>query len=140
MTDAGMEELKKTGLRATAPRVLIFNILKKARYPLSAQDVKKHAGATPIDTVTIYRTLEAFKRAGLAVQVDFQLGRALYELTGGTRDHHHVVCVSCNRIEDFTGCDYQPLAKQALRQASGFSRIISHSLEFFGLCALCAAK
>jgi len=139
MTSSALAELKKAGLRATRPRVLILDVLKKAAYPLSVQDVKKRLQGK-VDTVTVYRTLEAFKLAGLAGHVDLQLGHSLYEFTEEKRDHHHVVCVSCNRIEDFTGCDYQPLARQALKQATGFSTIITHSLEFFGLCTQCTAK
>ncbi len=133
------DALRKRGLRATAARILIFNVLKKSRYPLSVHDVKKHREAKRIDTVTVYRTLEAFNRSGLVSQVDFRLGRAFYELSEG-QDHHHIMCVNCNKIQDFTGCDFQSLAKQALRQARGFTQITSHSLEFFGLCAPCAQK
>lgn len=132
------DALKKRGFRVTAPRIRIFNVLQKASYPMSVQEVKM--GTKGVDTVTVYRTLEAFKRVGLVAQVDLQLGRALYELKEGKSDHHHIVCVSCKKIEDFTGCDYQPIAQQALKQSKGFARITSHSLEFFGLCTPCATK
>lgn len=105
---------------------------------MSVQEVKM--GTKGVDTVTVYRTLEAFKRVGLVAQVDLQLGRALYELKEGKSDHHHIVCVNCKKIEDFTGCDYRPIAQQALKQSKGFTKIINHSLELFGLCTLCATK
>lgn len=137
---AATDALKKAGIRLTVPRIRIFSVLQKASYPMSIEDVKKHKDAKEIDTVTVYRTLEAFKRNGLVVQIDFRLGRALYEFVEEKRDHHHIVCTSCSKVEDFTGCEYQPLAKHALKQSKDFARITSHSLEFFGLCTPCATK
>src|SRR3989344_2488939 len=96
------DTLKASGLRATTPRVAIFDILEKASYPMGVQEVKKKLRAKRIDTATIYRTLETFKHARLVAHVDFQLGRALYELTEGKPDHHHIVCQKCNKIQDFT--------------------------------------
>jgi len=130
--------IRKAGFRATTPRLLVLAYLRKSKYPLGVRDVLKGVGTKNIDQVTVYRILDAFKKAGVVVQVDFQQGHALYEFKDHEHDHHHIVCTSCDRVEDFTGCDYEKLVGKALKQARGFAKVTSHSFELFGLCAACA--
>ena len=130
--------IRKAGFRATTPRLLVLSYLQKSKYPLGIKEILKGIGQKNIDQVTVYRILDAFKKAGVVVQVDFQQGRALYEFKDHEHDHHHIVCTSCNKVEDFTGCEYEKLAHKALKQTHGFAKVTSHSLELFGLCAACA--
>ncbi len=128
--------IRQAGFRATTPRIAVFSYLKKTTYPVTIQEIVKGIRPLHINQTTAYRMLESFKKVGLVVQVDFQHGHAHYELAGG-RHHHHVVCTSCDKVEDVIGCNDQQLADKALRQAPGFSAITSHSLEFFGVCKSC---
>jgi Fur family ferric uptake transcriptional regulator len=105
---------------------------------MSAQDVAKAVRTKKVDMVTTYRTLESFTTSGIAVQVNLQRGRAYYELTEDRKDHHHIVCINCNKIEDFTGCDYGVLVKKALNQTKAFASVTNHSLELFGMCTPCS--
>lgn len=132
--------LRAHGMRATTPRLAVLSALRKAKYPMSAQDIAKAVRIKKVDMVTTYRTLESFKLAGIVAQVDLQRGRAYYELVAGRKDHHHIVCIHCNTIEDFVGCDYDALVKKALRQTRGFSTVTNHSLELFGMCTPCSKK
>ncbi len=129
--------IKKAGFRATQPRLAVLSALEKAKYPLSIKEIIRRVSKTRIDQVTIYRILEAFKKAGLVAQVDFQHGRAYYELKDVIHDHHHIICMGCKRIEDFVGCEYEKLVGKALKQTKGFATITEHSLELFGLCRSC---
>jgi len=134
------EIIRNAGFRATTPRVSILSFLTGAKYPLTIQEIIYGVGEKNIDQVTAYRTLEAFKKAGIVTQVDFQHGHAHYEFKDRAHDHHHVVCVSCEKVEDFVGCNYENLANKALKQTHGFAKIMDHSLEFFGLCNSCIKK
>ncbi len=130
--------LRKAGFRATKPRLLVLAHLQKTRYPLCIREIIEGIGRKNADQVTVYRILDSFKKAGVAVQVDFQQGRAYYELKDAKYDHHHIVCTDCDKVEDFTGCEYEKIAGKALKQTHGFAKVTSHSVELFGLCNACA--
>ncbi len=84
---------------------------------------------------TAYRTLSTFVEAGFVRQVELSAGKAFYEIAG--EHHHHVVCTTCNRIEDVDVCLPDALSSTA-RKSSGFASIREHTLEFFGTCKRCA--
>jgi Fur family ferric uptake transcriptional regulator len=129
--------IRNAGFRATKPRLLVLSFLQKVEYPADIKEIIAGVGRKNVDQVTVYRILDAFKKAGVVVQVDFQHGRAYYELKDAKHDHHHIICTGCDKIEDFTGCDYDKLANKALGQTKGFARVTNHSLELFGLCNTC---
>ena|SRR5882724_10492884 len=128
------EKIRAAGFRATKPRLQILSFLKNRHKPESIQDIAI-SFRRKIDPVTIYRVIDSFKKRGLVREVDLQLGRPLYEIAGD--DHHHITCTNCARVEDFTGCHADSLAKTALSQTKQFASIKSHSIELFGLCNKC---
>ena len=133
---APADTLRSAGLRATQPRIAMLGKLGTARSPLSADELHRSLGRSGMDRVTVYRTLESFKRVGIVREIDLKRGYALFELRD-EHDHHHLVCVSCGKTEDFTGCNIDSLAKRALRNSSSFTSISEHSLELFGVCVTC---
>ncbi len=138
-SDKLADTIRSAGFRATMPRLLVLSCLKKTQYPLSIKDIAE-AGKENVDHVTVYRILDAFKKAGIVSQVDFQHGRAYYELKDERRDHHHIVCTSCRRVEDFTDDAHTRLATRAMSRSHSFSRLTGHSFELYGLCNTCAAR
>jgi Fe2+ or Zn2+ uptake regulation protein len=127
--------LRDNGFRSTEGRLALLAAMKKSDKPLSVETLAKQIG-TRLDEVNVYRALESFAAAGIVRRVDLQHGHAHYELKD-EHDHHHIICTKCDRVEDFTGCDYDKLADKALRQTSGFAKITNHSFELFGLCNTC---
>ena len=137
--DTLAELIRSAGFRATKPRLLLISYLKKLKYPQTILEIAEGLQDS-IDQVTVYRIVDAFKKTGLIREIDLRQGRPRYEISDADHDHHHVVCVSCNRIEDFTGCRYEELANKALKQTKGFAKITSHAMEFFGLCNACMKR
>ena len=127
---------RQAGYKATPARVTILTFLTDAKKPVSVPELVQKLGAEQIDAVTAYRTLNILKAAGLVRQIDFHHDHAYYELTSWG-EHHHAICVQCDRIEDIKDCCVETMEKVALEQ-SGFSTITQHSLEFFGICKQCA--
>ena len=132
--DSFIPLLKKAGYKITRPRLLVLSFLAKAKHPVSAKEIIQ---GLRIDQVTVYRTLEALKREEIIRQVSFQENAAYFELQDAEKDHHHIVCIECKKVEDFTGCESEKLAKKIINKKSDFARITNHSFEFFGVCKSC---
>lgn len=123
------------GIRETPIRKAILSIFESSKTPLSAQDIESHKNLATLhpDTVTIYRTLETFCDAGIIRRIELQEGKFRYELE--REHHHHIVCVSCGKIQDIHDCIDEPTQRR-IEKETGFT-IQRHSLEFFGVCADC---
>lgn len=128
--------LRKSGLRATEGRIQVLRILAGEKEPITIDEIKEKIG-TNLDTVTLYRALEALKSARIVERMDLQHGHAHYELLAGRPHHHHVVCRSCGLVEDIEVPHAAQLEKEAARHAKRFVVIDAYSLEFFGLCTNC---
>jgi Fur family ferric uptake transcriptional regulator len=128
--------LRDAGFRATPRRISLLSTLGAASTPLTVPEVRKNMKKS-IDAVTVYRALEAFTLSGIVRRVDLQHSHAHYELVAGKKHHHHLVCSDCGSVEDIAMCAPEPLQKAVLKKSKGFSSIISHSMEFFGICRKC---
>jgi Fe2+ or Zn2+ uptake regulation protein len=128
--------LRDAGFRSTEGRLALLAELKQSNKPLSVEILASHIGSR-LDEANVYRALESFAQAGIARRVDLQHGHVHYEFAHGD-DHHHIVCTSCDKVEDFAGCEYDRLAETALKQTRNFAKVTNHSFELFGLCNSCA--
>ncbi len=129
--------LDKVGLKKTDSRIALLNLLSKNKKPLSVKSiVSKLSG----DKVTIYRMLEAMNKKGLIRRVDTGEREAQYEIIDNNHDHHHIICLDCKKVSDFTGCDADILINKALKQVKDFKKITHHSFDLFGICNTCSKK
>lgn len=128
-------QLREKGHRVTPARIAVLSLLQSEKRPLSVEKIISSIGQGEIDYVTAYRTVTLLKELGLVRQIDFQHGHAHYELAS-FGDHHHVVCVKCDRVAEVKHCNAKSLEQKVL-QESGFFSITDHSLEFFGVCTAC---
>ena len=81
---------------------------------------------------TVYRNLDILCRAGLIRKLHLGGGQKLYD--GTTHRHYHVRCVRCGMISDIPAEPFGDL--EAAAALKGFV-ILSHELEFEGLCQKC---
>lgn len=130
------EQLRENRLKITPARLEILDILTHTKKPISINDISEKLCDT--DLATLYRNFETLKGLGIVTQIDLQHGHAHYELAS-RKHHHHLICQKCGKVADISKCDTKALEKQALKIA-GFSKINSHSLEFFGICNACKNK
>ena len=130
--------LRKSGCKATLPRLSVLEILGRARNPMSAHDVIKVMGKKA-DQATVYRIFKTLKEKGIIRQIDLRHNHAHYEISGSD-EHHHLVCVHCGRIEDVHECGIENTYALVLRHAKHFSEVKQHALEFYGVCKSCRKK
>lgn len=131
-------DIKKFGLKNTKAREGLIEIFRSQSKPIDAYESINLLKKTGInaDQATIYRSLNVFAQKGLVREVHFNDGVIRYELSDKP-EHHHAICVKCDRVEDIMDCSVEKLEKQILNK-KGFS-VVSHSLEFFGVCKNCKA-
>jgi Fur family ferric uptake transcriptional regulator len=132
--------LKKNGLRRTAAREAILQLLADAGRPLSHQDIlKKGKGETYFDRVTVYRTLETLQKKGLLHRIQGMDGtwrfcRHRYESPGECAGNHiHFLCSRCDQMSCLPE---QPLPWVA---APAGATIHSKQLVVHGQCSACVA-
>lgn len=96
------ETFAKSGLKFTTQRYLVYQVMTVAKDHPSAETVwRRVRGQAPaISLDTVYRTLAAFAERGLVTRVpgDTEEGR----FDGNPMPHHHLVCLVCGGIEDFS--------------------------------------
>jgi len=147
--DWWLGKFRGCGYRLTLPREAILDVLAKSEGHLSAEDIylKVHPKYPNIGLTTVYRTLDILSDLGMVYKLDFGDGRARYEFAEGPKGahhHHHLVCISCKRIIDYT--DFIDDEIELLNQTErGLSKkynfkITNHLIQFYGLCERCSAK
>jgi Fur family ferric uptake transcriptional regulator len=100
-SEAIAERLRAAGLRATASRVAVLEVLTDAHdHPRVDQVVERvRASGVPISTQAGYDVCEALHRKALARRIALAGGPTRYEARVGD-NHHHLVCRGCGRAVD----------------------------------------
>ncbi len=131
------ELLRNAGYKATPSRIQILDVLAKEQHPVNIAFLYKKLKGK-MDQTTIYRTLNSLVESKFVNKTQIDNLAAYFELALGRAHHHHIVCTSCQKIEDFMVSDEERLEKQALQKSKSFSKITSHTFELYGLCNFCA--
>ncbi|HVQ21125.1 MAG TPA: transcriptional repressor [Terrimicrobiaceae bacterium] len=139
--DAVLNRLRDEGLRITAGRRNILNVLFEAERPLSLQEIQELAASqeNSPDYATVFRMIALLDRLHLVHKVNLQRPCTYYELNDPSKHYDHIVCTGCGRVVVIDiPC---PLAETEKRVAEHYGfRNLSHSLEFFGRCPNCLEK
>ena len=127
------ERLASSGLRSTAQRQHVYQLLLARRDHPTAEEVFLRAkeGMPDISMATVYNCLDALVKCGLVRQV--HLDRNATRYCPNMSAHSHFCCESCGRIYDveMTGRGMTP------HLPKGFQ--INHSeVSLRGVCAECA--
>ena len=134
------QDIKKAGLKVTLPRLKVLQILEvsKQRH-MSAEDVYKALvmDNEEIGLATVYRVLTQFEDAGLVSRLSIDGGHAVFELEDGVH-HDHLLCVSCNQIEEFVD-EVIEQRQRSIAAEKGF-KMTEHSLYIYGICKQCQEK
>ena len=128
------DDLKKTGLKATLPRLKVLSIFEKNKDKhLSAEDIFKIMLKTDeeVGLATIYRVLTQFEQSGILIRHHFESDKAVFELNEKAH-HDHIVCLQCGFIKEF--CDDEIEKRQnMIAEKNGFT-IIEHALYIYADC------
>ncbi|MDP8289650.1 MAG: Fur family transcriptional regulator [Candidatus Susulua stagnicola] len=143
------EQFRDCGYKITPSRDAILDVLTKTTKHLSAEEIyeqirKVHPSG---GLATVYRTLELLTELGIVYKFDFGDNRARYELAQETAvkdHHHHLVCMKCYRIIEYTDfiddeIELLKRTEKSLSKRYNFE-ISKHIIQFYGLCDRCKSK
>ena len=136
------QELISRGVRMTRQGRLLVQILQAADSHLDAialWQAAKQQDPT-INKVTVYRTLAMLKKYGLVDELDLmhlEGGKHYYEAKT-TRDHIHLACVKCGRIQEFESSLFEKLKGQIERERQFRIKVVR--VEAGGVCDRCQEK
>jgi Fur family ferric uptake transcriptional regulator len=134
-----IEEFSGKGLRLTAQRRMLLEIIQSAEGHLDAAALLREARErdVSIDRATVYRTLELLKNLRLVDELDLMHlngEKHYYEMRTG-QGHIHLACYECGKIEEFMSPLFEQL-KQEIERKLGF-KISVVRMEAGGRCHDC---
>ena len=127
-----VQRLDMRGHRLTGSRRRVLDALLAAPAHFTVDDVLQRV--PDVGRATVFRTMKLFQDLNVVCRVLMEDGSLHYRLSARGH-HHHLVCRSCGRVEDFVNCDVSSLVRQL--SSSTEYQIEGHWLEVYGRCASC---
>jgi Fur family ferric uptake transcriptional regulator len=129
-------DIRAAGLRCTAQRIAVLDVLRSRRGHHSAGEVsslvRDRLGSVSMQAV--YDALTALVTAGLVRRIEPSGSAALYEARAGD-NHHHLVCRDCGTVVD-VDCAVGTAACLEPSDRQGFL-IDEAEVTFWGRCPEC---
>lgn len=131
-----IEKYKKSGLKLTPQRLAILRYLEGNKEHPSADDVYRAISKQfpMMSFATVYNTLEALKRRGQIMELNFDPFKKRFD--PNPNPHHHVICIHCQKILDVQN---EFLLEPPKIESENFE-IIGNHIEFYGICSKCKDK
>lgn len=134
------EKFREGQYKLTSQRKIVLQaFLDHQDKHLSAEEVHSilRSASNEIGLATVYRTLELLSELGVLQKMDFGDGRSRYEVNSAsdTHQHHHLICLRCNKVKEFED-DLLDALETAVSRKSNFL-IVDHQLKFYGYCQDC---
>jgi len=132
-------KLRQRACRITPQRVAILKIFLSSDEHPSVERVYEQVRVDFPTTslATVYKTVALLKEIGEILEISFADGRNRYD---GLKPypHPHLICTRCKSIMDPEVSLLEQLQAE-VAQSSGYL-VLSHQLEFFGICPACQQK
>lgn len=131
------EKLQAAGMKVTAPRLAVLRYLESnPTHPGAEQIFAELRSRHPsLSLSTVYKTLEAFLRAGVCRRIAGEGTRL--RVDGTLHPHDHAVCRSCGRIFDVAAALY-PRSRPPAELPGGLA-VTGVRVEYDVICGACAA-
>lgn len=135
--------LRENGLKVTSQRILILEVLeKRPDKHLTAEEIYEFVQKKnpDIGLATVYRTIQLLSELNLIDKLDIGDGHVRYEIGKQGQDdklhrHHHLICLSCNKIISFEG-DLLEQLENTIENTMDFE-VLDHEVKLYGHCKEC---
>lgn len=131
--------LLTSGRRPTKTRRGILKILSGDQ-PCTAPEILDQLARAKVvvNKTTVYRELDFLLAKNILSEVMFKDGARRYEIRMSGHSHH-LVCLNCRKVERVPLTHDLDGQEKEIAHRRNF-KILSHSLEFYGLCPSCLKK
>jgi Fur family transcriptional regulator, ferric uptake regulator len=135
--EVALAVLRDSGLRVTAARRVLLEVLYATDEPLSAERIAGGLeGRLPSsDLASVYANLETLERIGLVRHFHAGHGAGLYVRTGSGR-REYLACEACGAVRSVEPEELDA-ARREIRSRFGYEARFSH-FPIVGLCERCA--
>jgi Fur family peroxide stress response transcriptional regulator len=134
-----LSKLKEHDFRLTPQRLAVLKVLAVSRgHPTVERIYETVRVKFPTTSIaTIYKTVNLLKQLNEVLELGFADGSNRYD---GNKPypHPHVVCTKCKKIIDPDLGSLKDITAEAADE-TGFD-ILSHRLDFFGICGDCKKR
>jgi len=132
-------KLREQSFRITPQRMAILKILLNSSDHPSVEEVYRQVKVDFPTTslATIYKTVHLLKELGEILEIRLAADRNRYD---GKRPypHPHLICTECSNIIDPEVGFIEQITSE-IEDSSGY-QVLSHQLEFFGICPNCQKR
>ncbi len=131
-------KLLHASYKLTGPRRKIMEVLlENEGAHLTAEDIHHllRVKGNQVGLATVYRTLELFCELNILSQLNFEDSTSYYELEAKDQHHHHLICLSCNKIIEFSDEMLENFMK-SIEGQYGFE-VTEHKIKYLGYCSEC---
>jgi Fur family peroxide stress response transcriptional regulator len=131
-----VQKIKENNQRLTPQRLAIVKILAHSESHPSVEKIYQllHDDFPTMSLATVYKTVSLIKDLGELLELGFSDGSNRYD-GNKPHPHPHVICVKCKKIIDPDLASLEDI-KDEVTVKTGFE-IITHRLDFFGICREC---
>ena len=135
--DAILQRIKNSGFRLTRIRTAMVKILFDENRPLTSSAIQTQLSSLGVEAnrTTVYRELLFLLERNIVKRVQFTDHKMHYEIC--VEHHHHLVCIKCNKVIEIVLGEHLEEQEKEIYGRENF-KVISHSLEFYGLCGNCS--
>lgn len=134
--DQIVRNLKENNHKLTPQRLAVVKILAHSQGHPNVETIfeQLQKDFPTMSLATVYRNVMLLKSLGEVLEIGFPDGSNRYD---GNKPypHPHVICVRCKRIIDPDLSTLDDLTEE-VTQETGY-KILTHRLDFFGVCGLC---
>lgn len=137
--DELIARLREKECRITPQRIALLRLLVSSEHHPSAMNLYEQLrGQYPTTSLaTVYKTLQLLKGMGEVLELSFSDDDHRYD-GNEPFPHPHLICVQCHSIINPDVPEFAGLAED-MAVVTGY-RIVSHRLDFFGICPQCQAS
>ncbi len=132
--------LKKNNLKYTKERREVLRAITRQRNHFHAEDIYQQLRKqkSNVSLATVYRTIPLLIDSGLITGTLYGGERVVYEKIFNKPLHHHMVCLNCGKIIEFTCPDVEAIQKNVCQ--NHFFLPAEYRLEIKGYCQTCQEK
>jgi len=127
--------LKTKKLKVTPQRLAIYKVLYDTTSHPTAEEIYNALRQThpTMSLATVYKTLDALKKAELATELNIGDDSSRYDAT--VKSHPHMICYECGKVMDLH-TDSLSGFKAKVQEETDFE-IVSEKVYFYGTCKDC---